>query len=272
MAISAETADCILGNTKPKCPTKSKEVKRWCFTLNNWNDTELNKIINSAVKHSFSYIIGKEVGEQGTPHLQGYINFPKKHSLSAVKKLIECDRVHLEACKGSEKQNADYCMKDGNYITNIKEYQPKKPLKVISELSPWQKEIEQLFFTEPDGRTVHWYWESVGKVGKSQFCRYMYIKHKALVIQGGKLSDIMNIIYNCDIDNLQMILIDIPRKNGNKISYSAVECILNGMITNTKFETGTLVFNPPHVVVLCNYPPDEAELSSDRWNIKEIGK
>jgi hypothetical protein len=58
--------------------------------------------------------------------------------------------------------------------------------------------------------------------------------------------------------------------NQNKVSYSSIECIKNGMITNTKYETGFKVFNPPHVVVFSNFPPDEEKLSADRWNIKEI--
>jgi len=42
------------------------------------------------------------------------------------------------------------------------------------------------------------------------------------------------------------------------------------MITNTKFETGLKVFNPPHIVVLANFPPREEKLSADRWKIYKI--
>jgi len=42
------------------------------------------------------------------------------------------------------------------------------------------------------------------------------------------------------------------------------------MITNTKFETGVKVFNPPHIVVLSNEYPDTEKVSLDRWCIKEI--
>lgn len=72
------------------------------------------------------------------------------------------------------------------------------------------------------------------------------------------------------MNDVTMLIIDVPRNNGNNISYSAVECILNGMITNTKFETGVKVFNAPHVVVFSNYEPDTEKLSEDRWSIKKI--
>ena len=78
----------------------------------------------------------------------------------------------------------------------------------------------------------------------------MYIKHKCLVIQGGKLADIINIIYNVNMDEVNCLIIDVPRKNKNKVSYTAIECILNGMITNTKFETGIKVLIPEYCYIL----------------------
>ena len=37
--------------------------------------------------------------------------------MKAVKKILDNERVHLEACKGSERQNDEYCQKDGDYMT-----------------------------------------------------------------------------------------------------------------------------------------------------------
>lgn len=270
MGKSAESADGNLGNTITKFPKKSiKEVKRWCFTYNNYDDNTIKTLKTAFSALDCQWIFGHEKApETGTPHLQGYINLKIKKGLIALKKILGCDKIHLEPCKGSEKQNVDYCTKEGNYESNF--VKVVKPLKLISQLKPWQLEIEKLIKTEPDGRSVHWYWENTGGVGKSAFCKYMFVKHKALVIQGGKLADIMNILFNYDLDSLEMVIIDVPRKNGNKISYSAVECILNGMITNTKYETGIKVFNPPHVVIFSNFEPDYSELSEDRWVVTNI--
>ncbi len=262
--------DMVGGNTKT--PTTKKEVKKFCFTLNNYTEEETKNLVKIAVSVlKCKYVFGFEVGEEcGTPHIQGFLRLDKKKSWDSMVNYIDNPRVSLRWCKGSDKSNIVYCTKDNNFITNYPNLKPKKALKLISNLYPWQIEIVELLKTEPDGRTIHWYHEPIGGSGKSAFCKYMFAKHGVLVIQGGKLSDIMNILFNYDCDSLEMIIIDIPRKNGNNISYSAVECILNGMITNTKYETWTKVFNPPHLVVFSNFEPDTDNLSMDRWKITEI--
>lgn len=55
---------------------------------------------------------GREVGESGTPHLQGVIVFKNPRQLSGVKLLIP--RAHLEVMKGTVDQAVDYAHKDGD--------------------------------------------------------------------------------------------------------------------------------------------------------------
>jgi len=47
-----------------------------------------------------------EVGEEGTPHLQGYLYFKEAKSFSKIKKLLP--RAHIETCEGNAKQNRTY--------------------------------------------------------------------------------------------------------------------------------------------------------------------
>lgn len=57
------------------------------------------------------YIVcGDEVGDQGTPHLQGYVHFEHPRSLEAVQGAIG-GRGHLTVAKGSAAQNKAYCSK-----------------------------------------------------------------------------------------------------------------------------------------------------------------
>jgi len=59
-------------------------------------------------------IYGKEVGESGTPHLQGYVEYKNPRDMTAVKKMLG-SRVHLEKAMGTAKQASDYCKKEGKY-------------------------------------------------------------------------------------------------------------------------------------------------------------
>ena len=74
------------------------------------------------------------------------------------------------------------------------------------------------------------------------------------------------------MDECDCVMFDIPRAHGGSISYSSLESIKNGMVCNTKYETGVKVFNSPHVIIFANFPPDKPELlSDDRWNVVNIG-
>ncbi|MEW5315083.1 MAG: hypothetical protein WDW38_006535 [Sanguina aurantia] len=60
---------------------------------------------------SVSYAIWQhEVGDSGTEHLQGYLEFNSVQRLSACKKLIP--RAHWEQRKGTQQQAHDYCTPD----------------------------------------------------------------------------------------------------------------------------------------------------------------
>lgn len=76
------------------------------FTYNNYPDTIMVDSIDC------KYIVyGKEVGESGTPHLQGALSFDTQRSLpSVIKKLPGC---HVEIARDIHKASA-YCKKDGD--------------------------------------------------------------------------------------------------------------------------------------------------------------
>lgn len=88
------------------------QMRNMFITLNNWTEEEYVKL--SGMKGVKYYVIGKECGEQGTPHLQGYFEFTGGKRLSTIKKLLP--RIHIEKRKGTPKQASDYCKKEGNYV------------------------------------------------------------------------------------------------------------------------------------------------------------
>lgn len=93
------------------------KAARWCFTKNNYSDLDIQLLKDFECVY---LIFGKEVGETGTPHLQGYLEFKKNCPLqfSAVKARLE--RVglmgfHLERAMGNAAQNILYCSKENDF-------------------------------------------------------------------------------------------------------------------------------------------------------------
>lgn len=93
----------------------SSMSRKYCFTLNNYTDVEVEELKKV---HCQFLQFGKEVGENGTPHLQGFIYFKNATTLKALKKKIP--RAHIEAARGTIAQNLKYTGKDGD-ITKIGE-------------------------------------------------------------------------------------------------------------------------------------------------------
>ncbi|ALE29733.1 replication associated protein [Lake Sarah-associated circular virus-34] len=89
--------------------------KCWCFTLNNYTDDEYSAIIGRLPDLSRYYVVGVEVGDSGTKHLQGYASFRVAKRLNAVKDILS-NRAHCEAARGSAGQNRKYCTKDGDFV------------------------------------------------------------------------------------------------------------------------------------------------------------
>lgn len=87
-------------------------ARGWCFTIN--NPTEWDAIDIEHLAEQASYVIsGKELGEQATPHFQGFAYFINKKSFDQVKSLIP--RAHLERQRGPLDAAIEYCKKDGNF-------------------------------------------------------------------------------------------------------------------------------------------------------------
>ena len=85
---------------------------RWCFTINNWKESDWDKLMDLQHSGAVRYLtVSKEIGASGTKHLQGYLELKKKMRLGGIKTLVG-DRAHLEVARGTAEQNLTYVMKD----------------------------------------------------------------------------------------------------------------------------------------------------------------
>lgn len=85
--------------------------RNWTYTLNNYSDEDIALVRGLITTY---HVCGREVGDSGTPHLQGYIEMETQQTLSALKKKLP--KAHLEVAKGNADQNKVYCTKDKDVL------------------------------------------------------------------------------------------------------------------------------------------------------------
>lgn len=82
--------------------------RKFQITINNWTEEEYQTWWTLPCRYM---IIGKEVGEQLTPHIHVYVEFENARSFKTICAITP--RAHVEVTKGSSVQNRNYIMKDG---------------------------------------------------------------------------------------------------------------------------------------------------------------
>ncbi len=254
-------------------PSSKKQIspsKRWIMVLNNWSEDELEQISSKVPLYCNVAIVGAEVGDLGTPHLQGYVEFKTKKRPKSVFPNV---RIHWEKANGDRESNVAYASKDND----LKIYHGlPEPVKTISlnMLKSWQLDVLDEIKAEPDDRTIHWLWSEQGGVGKTTFLKYLVV-HEDFVVLGGKAADCRNGIveYGKTFGGRtpKRIGINIPRSfDPQYVSYEAYECIKDMLFYSGKYEGGMICGNCPHLYIFANFEPDKESLSEDRWRIKKI--
>lgn len=93
--------------------TSKKPARNWVFTLNNYTDEDLERIAKPY--EQVKYIAySKEVGESGTPHLQGFVCMWDPCRLSFFKRQLP--RAHMEIMMGRLQDSDVYCSKQSELI------------------------------------------------------------------------------------------------------------------------------------------------------------
>ncbi len=268
-----------VGNTNSTADpsiTVDKRYRMMCFTLNNYTKDDITSLTSyfKGLKDTL-FVFQEETGDNGTPHLQGC--FKSKHQIkfSVLKGINE--KIHWEKCR-SWNHSVDYCSKNdtrtGQIFTNMSiKATIEDPLSGVT-LHKWQANTINLMDKKPDRRSIHWFYDKIGCKGKTSLAIHLCLKYPNQVLYvTGKASDVKygvsQFIANKD-NNLKMVIFDFARSQEQFVSYQAIEEVKNGIFFNNKYESGMVVFNPPHVIVFSNFEPDKSELSMDRWKIHNI--
>lgn len=83
-------------------------ARAFVFTINNYTEQDEQEVQRLQAKYT---VYGRETGEQGTPHLQGCVQFANQRTFKAVSRLLP--RAHIEVCKDLAGA-VRYCKKDGD--------------------------------------------------------------------------------------------------------------------------------------------------------------
>lgn len=258
------------GNIIPPLTKQISPSKRWCFTLNNYLNKDIEQI--SALCASFCKyaIIGKEVGDSGTPHLQGYLEFKERKRPKSV--FSYTDKIYWTKSKGSKEENYFYCSKQ----EIVFELGGKKKLRKLAcegNLYDWQKLIVSIIKEQPSDRIIYWFRGKQGGEGKTEFCKYLVRFHSAHV-SGGKCADMKNSIVEYEKstgDYPELIVMNIPRSfNEDYLSYTGIEEVKDMCFYSGKYEGGMVEGNRPHLFIFANCFPDFKKCSNDRWKIYDI--
>jgi len=278
-------------NTDNSLSTPSEERKtreplgeKWYATINNWTAEKLDQMDQILKTHPkiLKAVVGQEVGECGTPHLQCYIVFDRRirpRASGIFEELGTC--IHWGDAKGKpcKKKMPDavginYCSKDGKFVCYRCTVPKAVSLVTYDLLRPEQKTIADRYKTPENplfGREIHWYWEAKGGWGKSVLCKYMVDQMNALVVSG-KTADIFCGIQKRieDGQDIPIVILDVPRTSMDYINYQAIEKVKDGCFFSGKYESGMVRFDSPHLVVFANQAPNMDQMSKDRWVIQKL--
>lgn len=97
-------------------PTQKRtKSKHWLFTINNWTLQD-GQMLEEA-KEQFEYFVcGREIGEDGTRHMQGYVVFLNRKYLTAVKKIFPRAHLEIKSARSTFAECINYCKKDNDFM------------------------------------------------------------------------------------------------------------------------------------------------------------
>lgn len=260
------TEEGAKGNTK----SRPNQLLSWFFTFNNYTKSDIDNLLEIFGEICDRYIFEEEVGEQGTPHLQGVIFLKKKMRWS---EFGLSPKINWQSTK-KEPKAIRYCQKeyhwDGKPIYHKGITLDRNDFEIPVK-NTYLLHIEDIIKNDKNNkRSIYWFWSKKGECGKTTIMKYLNDRYGANIIIGGTYKDIMNLASGCT--NKEIFIFNIPKSmKTTKDLYIGIETLKDGIISNMKsYKCETHVFKRPIILVFANYEPKVEKLSSDRWRIHQI--
>lgn len=245
-------------------PTRSRA---YVFTINNYTATEEAALQATAAKY---LVYGRETGESGTPHLQGYIRLNQAKSISALSRQPGFERAHIEPRRGSETQASDYCKKDGDFyeLGELSKQGQRTDLEAVREdilegkdeleianthFKAWTKyhnsfsKYRALITPPRNSKTrVEVLWGGTG-LGKSR-----YAKDMADARGGGVYYHVGDRWFDGYTGQKNVIFDDF---DGSQVAFRQLLRLLDRYPMDVPIKGGFAIWNPKTIYITSNVPP-----------------
>jgi len=127
--------------------------------------------------------------------------------------------------------------------------------------------ILDIINNDVDFRKIYWFYETTGNMCKTRFCKYLQnIEFYNVCLC--TVSNFNDFAHNFrSFNNCKVVIFDIPR--GETANFKdlrpILECLKNGYMNSNKYNSITLKYSPPHVIIFSNeLPTHKCKLSADR--------
>lgn len=255
--------------------------RNWCFTWNNYDDKLVDCWIQGWYDDKIVKFVAysREVGENKTPHIQGYCATVEKTTLKKLKQ--KCgNEIHWEAMRGRWDQNEKYCSKQGELekigICPAEKQGQRSDLKQLAEELKAQPDFYRCVDLNPHGALKYLkHAREVHAILHRKRKREPYVKPNVYVFWGKTGTDKSKHAY-AKIDEIgephyvkspmtkeffeyymgeRVVLFDDFR--GSHFPFSHVLLLLDGYGTRVAVKGSSALFKP-HTILMtsCKHPRD----------------
>lgn len=258
----------------------------WVFTLNNWTQEQFYALMELDQDENVRYMVaGREVGENGTPHLQGYIEMKEKRTHNQMRTMIPGAWIDLR--RGTQEQAIAYCKKDGQYdefgepstgkrgpgkkkftIDDLEHIEKTEGIATVAKLDITENQFKgyifrRSFFQKPskEFRKVdfRWYFGKTG-TGKTRKAMFEFNDQDVFFKMSGPWFD--------GYQGEDIILIDDLREGG--IEMDVLLRLTGGYAGRYPIKGGSVIIHPKIVVVTAPCRPEHMFSTSAIDNIDQV--